>query len=368
MRSALLADVHEALDAVDADGLVGGALADAAVDAYALLHRVQALCTSVVGRLDAEGVGEGAVSTASWVAWRCKETKAVARRDVSNARALRELPAVEEAFGAGEIGPDHVRALGAAMRVDPEAFEKVERALVDEAARRLWEPWRRIVEYWRQQADEDLIEREARDRDDQRRVHCSQTFERMWRLDGVLTPVGGAIYDAELRRIEAELFEADRRDESDRTPAQRRHDAHVEMARRSAAMAPDAKRARPLVTVLVGYETFAGRICEMADGSVVTPGEVLPLLTEADVERVVFDGPSRVIDVGAKQRLFTGATKRAVQVRDQICFHESCDRPASECQVDHVVDWVLGGPTIQANGQVACPKHNRDKPPLGPGP
>ena len=46
-----------------------------------------------------------------------------------------------------------------------------------------------------------------------------------------------------------------------RTPAQRRADALVEMARRSAALREQARPAEPLFTVLVGYETFAGRIC-----------------------------------------------------------------------------------------------------------
>ncbi|MGH9247589.1 MAG: hypothetical protein ACRD29_25425, partial [Acidimicrobiales bacterium] len=41
------------------------------------------------------------------------------------------------------------------------------------------------------------------------------------------------------------------------------------------------------------------------------------------LERVVFDGPSRVIDVGPHRRLFDGATRRSVAVRDRECFHPS---------------------------------------------
>ncbi len=67
--------------------------------------------------------------------------------------------------------------------------------------------------------------------------------------------------------------------------------------------------------MLVGYETFAGRICELANASVVSPGALVEWLEPAWVERVVFDGPSRVIDVGVSRRLFAGATRRAVQVR-----------------------------------------------------
>jgi 5-methylcytosine-specific restriction endonuclease McrA len=81
------------------------------------------------------------------------------------------------------------------------------------------------------------------------------------------------------------------------------------------------------------------------------------------VERVVFDGPSRVIDVGVHRRLFEGATRRAVQLRDRECFHETCDIPAEHCDVDHVVPWAEGGPTVQENGRVACGFHNRNRPP-----
>ena len=146
-----------------------------------------------------------------------------------------------------------------------------------------------------------------------------------------------------------------------RRPAQRRADALVEMARRSAGYPHGGRLPEPLFSVMVGYETFAGRICELANGTVVTPGEVARWIDSAWVERVVFDGPSRVIDVGVRRRLFGGATRRAVQVRDRQCFHPQCEVPAEECQVDHVQPWSEGGPTVQTNGRAACDFHNRQR-------
>ena len=52
------------------------------------------------------------------------------------------------------------------------------------------------------------------------------------------------------------------------------------------------QRPRPLYTVLVGYETFAGRLCELDDGTVIAPGLLLGDLSKADIERVVFDAPT----------------------------------------------------------------------------
>ena len=115
----------------------------------------------------------------------------------------------------------------------------------------------------------------------------------------------------------------------------------------------------PLFSVLAGYETLAGRICELADGTVISPGSVLRLLDAAWVERVVFDGPDRVMNVGVRRRLFSGATRRAVEVRDRQCFEELCDVAAARCQIDHIHPWAEGGLTTEDNGRLACGYHNR---------
>ena len=118
-----------------------------------------------------------------------------------------------------------------------------------------------------------------------------------------------------------------------------------------------ASAPRPLVTVLAGYETFAGRICELADGTVVAPGTVADLLDEAVIERIVFDGPSRVIDVG-RQRLFTGALRRAIEARDRFCTGPGCDVPAADTEIDHKTPYCDGGCTDQTNGEPKCRFHH----------
>ena len=68
-----------------------------------------------------------------------------------------------------------------------------------------------------------------------------------------------------------------------------------------------------------------------------------------------------VINVGVRRRIFTGATRRAVEVRDRECFHDDCEELAERCEIDHVVPWAAGGATTQANGRVACAFHNRQR-------
>ncbi|HUP87596.1 MAG TPA: HNH endonuclease signature motif containing protein, partial [Acidimicrobiales bacterium] len=53
--------------------------------------------------------------------------------------------------------------------------------------------------------------------------------------------------------------------------------------------------------------------------------------------------------------------RRAVQVRDRECFHPTCEEDAEHRQVDHVIPWNAGGPTIEANGRLACGTHNRQR-------
>jgi hypothetical protein len=197
----------------------------------------------------------------------------------------------------------------------------------------------------------------------------------------LLDPVDGSVVAAALRRIDDDLWEADRneaRRRLDRAPVegdlersaqQRRADALVELAQRATASPADAQRPKPLVSVLVGYETFAGRVCELADGTVLAPGRVAALLDEAVIERAVFDGPARVLEIG-RQRCFVGALRRAIELRDRTCTHVHCERPADACDVDHIEPWNAGGSTVQANGRILCPFHNhlRQRAPSGPSP
>ncbi|HEY1988894.1 MAG TPA: HNH endonuclease signature motif containing protein, partial [Acidimicrobiales bacterium] len=61
----------------------------------------------------------------------------------------------------------------------------------------------------------------------------------------------------------------------------------------------------------------------------------------------------------ATARLFTGATRRGIQLRDRECTHPYCDRLAVDCEVDHIQPYGQNGPTIQQNGRLLCGFHNR---------
>jgi hypothetical protein len=368
----LSAGIDELLD-VDPDTLDDIELTEAVVT----LHREQARLAAAVTRLTAAAdarrvwADDGSRSCGAWVAHRCRVPVGQARAEAWLGRRLRSMPGTAEALAVGDISLRHAMVLASLAGGRTAAyFVRDEALLVDNARTMSWADFVRAIEYWRQHADPDGVERDADHDDALRRVHLSPGMRGTGILDGMLTPLGYATFDAALRRVEQELFEADwaaaRAEHGDaatachlsRTHAQRRHDALVELARRAMAAPADGKRPRPLISVFVGYETFKGRICQLAGGTVVSPGTVASLLDEALIERVVFDGPSRVIDLG-RARHFTGAVRRALEVRDQRCTHHGCDQPAERCQGDHVQAWTAGGATTVDNGQLRCGFHNR---------
>jgi hypothetical protein len=352
----------DALCAVDAAALTD---AETIVTLHRQLERLDAVTTGAVAAFDASRAWEadGARSATAWLATRARLPESTCRRRLQRGRALRHAPGTQAAWRAGAITHAHVDALVAA-RTDAtaDAFDRDETMLVGLAGDLSWREFHRAVTYWRQLADPDGVETDAVTRHAARRLHLSQILDGMWILDGCLDPIGGAAVAGALERIDQQLFETDwaaRHETTPRTPAQRRADALVEMARRAGAVPAGARLPEPLFTVLVGYETFAGRMCELAQGAVVTPGELVPWLADGWVERVVFDGPSRVTDVGVRRRIFTGATRRAVEVRDRECFHEYCDVPAERGEIDHIIPYAAGGPTVETNGRAACRFHHR---------
>jgi 5-methylcytosine-specific restriction endonuclease McrA len=84
----------------------------------------------------------------------------------------------------------------------------------------------------------------------------------------------------------------------------------------------------------------------------------LSWLDTALFERIIF-GPDKRAECSETSRFFASATRRVVEVRDLQCQHEFCDRPAEECQIDHIVPFSQGGLTEQSNAQVLCGPHNR---------
>jgi hypothetical protein len=353
-----------------------GVLADSdtILELHRQLDRLEAVAARATARWDADRVwaGSGARSGAAWLTAMTRAPRSVLHRRLRLGRAVRELPHAERAWLDGSIGAAHVSALawcatpGLAAQLSVDEPDLVRTAQSSRFGR-----FQHDLDYWRQTHDPDSGNDRFRRQVEGRSLHLSQTFQNTWVLDGSFDPIAGSILADTVRDIERELFEQDWKEtearlgrvplvtELERTAGQRRADALVEMAIRSRTKPRGGRRPEPLFTVTIGMPTFE-QLCELANRTVVPTGALVPYLTQAWIERVVFGPDSRVLDVGIRRRLFTGADRRAVEVRDRNeCFHELCDDTAE--QIDHIQPWAWGGPTIQDNGRAACSFHNRDR-------
>jgi hypothetical protein len=314
---------------------------------------------------------DGAKTTTAWIDTVCHLPKNEARAQLRRGKALAELPVAAEAWAVGDIGAAQVDVLVRVKSpVTEEALARDEPLLVGYARTLKYAPFCAAVDYWEQLADPDGTDAAAQARRDRRDVYLVPSpngYVGSMNFDFI----EGAIVAKELERLGTELFEADweqakeelgrdpRPHELARTTAQRRADAMIEMAIRSAsARATEGRRPEPLFTVVVDYLTLFGRISQLEQGPVVTPGSLVPWVDQASFERIVFS-PGKRAECSVTARFFTGATRRAIEVRDLECCHEFCDLSADKCQMDHIVPHSQGGLTTQENGQVLCGYHNR---------
>jgi hypothetical protein len=347
-------------------------LADLLVSLLGAETQLQAITAEVAARVDASKVwaNDGSRSCAAWLGRAANRDHAEAAGLVRRGRDLRDMPAAAAAHGEGRLSARHVRLLAMARRLAPEAFAVDEEWLVAQAGRVDFAEFQQLLAYWQQCAAPDEVEERARRRYEHRSVKLGAGLDGTGFLDVEFEPIGFAEFSEALRRIEQELWEADWAEARDRlgpdattrdlarSAAQRRYDALIEMARRASSAPPGSVRPRPLVTVHVDHDTLMGRICQLSTGTVVTPGEVLPLLVDVDLERVVFDGPSRIIDLGRRRRFFTGGVRRAVEILHPTCTHPGCRVPSELCDIDHVPDWEQGGRTDHDAGVPRCPPHH----------
>jgi hypothetical protein len=338
-----------------------------------LSSRLDSFVTEATAAFEAgeQWAADGAKTAASWISSRCRVPRATALRRVRLGRTLRYLPMVAEAWRDGDIGEDAAKAIASARRHRTEAaMARDEEMLVSQAKELGFEDFSRVLAYWKQLADPDGAEASEEEKKASRDVFLTSSYEGMWLGQMTLDPINGAIVSNELNRLEHDLFEADcaqakerlgrtaRIDELERTSAQRRADALVEMATRSRTAPAEGIRPLPLFSVLVGYEILRGRICELENGTVLHPSVLTPWMDSAYFERAIFSLGTR-IDVSVRSRLFTGGVRRAIELRDRICTHPHCYEPAENCQVDHIETYASGGLTTQENGRLLCGFHNR---------
>jgi len=201
-----------------------------------------------------------------------------------------------------------------------------------------------------------------------------------------VTEILDAYADAEL---EADVVAA--RAEGDDAPLprsgdQRRADALVQALRDATGSKTPARSAEPTVNYVIPADvleeqiaaiaesrapefdtrSLRWRLCATTNGVPVDPAAAVAAALVGHVRRLVVDSSGRIIDVGRRQRIFTGAAREAaliqalLDVSDGRCLWPGCGRRRN-CQVDHTTEWQHDGVTDLANAGLLCARHNRHR-------
>ena len=136
-------------------------------------------------------------------------------------------------------------------------------------------------------------------------LHASTTLDGTVRVDGTWMRSTARSCPASWPAWNGSCTSPIRPPVSSRTHSERLAAALVEMATRSASTPVGAQRPKPLFTALLGDDTVT-RLCELANGVVITPGVLVPYLGTAEIETILFDGPFTVIAASTRPHASRG--------------------------------------------------------------
>ncbi len=99
--------------------------------------------------------------------------------------------------------------------------------------------------------------------------------------------------------------------------------------------------------------------CRTESGLTISPDTALMGALAGSIRRFTLGLPNLDFQASKKARLFKGAKRLGIMIRDEHCQGVGCDTPAAKCQADHIVPHSRGGPTLPVNGDAKCvPCHN----------
>ncbi|MGH7723587.1 MAG: DUF222 domain-containing protein [Candidatus Dormibacteria bacterium] len=320
--------------------------------------------------------GVGMQSCAHWVTIATGIDLWNAREMLRVGWVLRGLPGITEAFAAGRLSFDKVRALS---RVATAADESIWLEVALEAS---GSQLARICRQFRRSVAVDDPSRSALQRARRRVVSWWLDDDGMLALYATLPPeegrlvlnaiesaVVGAVAIAPVDELDCDDGERAVDDPCAEDPAEhphgaRRADALVRICARwlddAAAAAPPGTAPTELV-VHVDAATLSGLDpggrCHLEEGPAIALAAARRLACDVTLVTVAeHDGVP--LDVGRSRRVVSGRMRRLLQLRDQGCRYPGCAVPAAATEGHHLVHWVDGGRTDLANLVSLCRFHH----------
>ncbi|MDO8391374.1 MAG: DUF222 domain-containing protein [Actinomycetota bacterium] len=338
---------------------------------------------TLVARVEEAGAyrSDGHRTVRAWGMAACNWSLPEAARFVKAGHLLARFPS---AAGMGVAQLHALAAVAANPRV-AEHLPEAEQLLVGQAAVLDFDDYSVLLRAWEAAADPDGAhldhERAHREREATLAHVGAKAF---------LNAQGGAVAGVQLKEVldafvHAEFLadweagvaihgEAMSVSRMARTERQRRFDALLAVFAAAAGSGVLAGF-EPTVNVLVDQATFEHALvkalggtpepldltvahrCETANGVQLDPMDVLIAAAVGHVRRVVLNSAGVVVDLGRKQRLFTGALREVLLALERHCNWCGCHHTPR--QVDHVLPFSNAGPTASWNGGPACGHHNR---------
>lgn len=288
-------------------------------------------------------------------------TPSEAKRSAEAGSHAAAHPRTGAVFGAGDIGPTHVRLIGDALeRLAPERRAAAETELLELA----------------RSADAVTFGRQVRGylaRNAPRALHRQEQGnhrDRRFRMTD--TPDGGVAFSglahgvaAELARSALDAFRRPDATDEHRTPEQRSADAFEQLCDAALRLgdAPTVHGERPQVILVVeeaALQREAGAAVFAGSGQPISLEEAGTLLTDCAVSRVVRRADNTPIEVTRNVRTVPQGLWRALVVRDGGCRWDGCDAPASWCDVAHGQHpYRAEGFLSPDNAVLLCRRHHR---------
>ena len=359
--------------------------------------------TQVLERFDAHGDGEvlAAASTTSWCRQQLHLSSGDASSRVQLARSSGVLAEPLEHLREGALSLEHLRAVSESVRPLDTLRGHQERGveiLTELAVATDPQTVRAAGRRLRDAVEPDGV-LPTRDQQHERRfLNLSPLLDGMTAVDGLLDAEATATVSAALAPLLVPTSKEDTR-----TTAQRRADALVEIATLAARTGdlPQLSGTAATLDVVIDLRTLLGdaaattpptrgpstersarwwrRLGELvgdplrglsgpASGGLVLdhPGgeaslsveTVRRLCCDASVGRILLGPGSVPLDLGRRERLFTGQQRRALLLRDGGCRFPGCTRPPRYTDSHHLVPWYDGGCTDLTNGLLLCRWHH----------
>jgi hypothetical protein len=354
----------------------------------AAMHALQATgVAELAGRVEMRPVDGARVSmspqrvTALEVAARLAVSSAEGESLVARAEYLQQvLPDTFAAWAAGRVDTAKADLIARRLcRHDDELARKVEARVLPKAEELTVESLRRLISREIHRLDPKDAKARHEDAKQRRYITITPVGDGMSWIEGYVPDEVAAAVKATLDAGAAALKQANPDD--GRSMGARRVDVLAALAFAAIAAGrvggcsacgggsklADAQRRPVAVNVTVSADTLLGfdeRPGELAGFGPITADTARRLAAVGVWRRILTDPVSgTVLDVGRTRYRPPAPLAEHIILRDVRCVWPGCERPATApgVDIDHILDWALGGATADHNLGPFCEKHHVDK-------